>query len=248
MSTSAIQNQNLSQFDNAIDLLRVAFNASVKMMDSTGDEKEKIRFECDKLENNFIDIISQIVQHIGSISTYKNMCKSYDELCANVDSGMLTNKFLVHNVSETTEIASYAFIKKFSKMWRSVSILSLRDIDNAVDTLSDPTYVYLMLYEIIVQPTGQSFELYKYVCTKFFDLISQYSYLLQYDAVLNNPIVCELVQRSYYNFFSSYESVDRFDRRNYFLRELISQQSEFILHMDINDINVVDCLRNLRKS
>lgn len=242
MSFSASENV-LICFDNVAKQLNLALIASVKMRDCIGNDRETIERECVKLENNFTDVVSQAVYNIKNSSTYKSMYESYSELQEFVKSGFLDNNYRKLNVSEHEQKNANDLIKK----WRSTNIVTREHICNTLNTLQEPTYMYLMLYDIIVQPSGQSFELYKYICARFFDLVETHPYLIKYDAIFKNPIACELIQRSYYNFFSSEESIERFKRRNYFLRELIFRQSELLVHTNIDGLDVVDRLKNLRK-
>lgn len=246
MSFSASENV-LNCFDVSAKQLHVALTASVKMRDCAGNDRKTIECECMKLENDFIDVMSQAVENVKNTSAYRNMYESYNELREHVKNGVLDSNYRKCTISELEHKNAEELMNKFAKQWRSTDVFTREHIHNILRFLPDVTYIYLMLYELIVQPSGQSFELYMYVCDLFFDLIKEHPHLIKYDAILNNPIACEVIQRSYYNFFSSNETISRFERRNYFLRELVLKQSELLIHANNDGVGLVERLRNLRQ-
>lgn len=200
---------------------------------------------CKQEFDTFLDTVKVAMSDIRKTSTYRGNCYSRSQIDKLVTEGKLTKKHKPVTTSEKEAVIMSKSLSTFMSKWRSDDKVSMQDIDTIL-TSFDTSYKFSVLYSMITYPFSQNntFEMYKYVCGKFFELLDQHPYLVDYDAILNHPIVCELTHQTHYHFFSPSlrDHADVVKLRNHFIRELISRRSELLLHIDEYGTTVLENL------
>lgn len=202
------------------------------------------RIICKQEFSAFLDTIKEIMKEIKKTSTYRGNYDAQSKLNKLITEGKLTKNYKPVTTSEREKIIMSKNLSTFMSNWRSNQV-SVQDIDTTLESF-DVSHKFSVLYSLITYPFSQNdtLEMYKYVCSKFFELIDQYPYLVDYDAILNHPTVCELSHQTHYHFFNTElrDHAHVVKLRNHFLRELILRQSQLLLHIDEYGTTVLENL------
>lgn len=191
------------------------------------------RTECSNAIDSFLKIVAVKVNNIEDISTYRFKYISQSRLDKLIADGKLTKNYKPIDVTACELKSMSARLNNFMSSWRNDLEHDSSDFDTVFDSF-DTSHKFTLLYSIITYPCNESFEMYKYVCNKFFELLEQHPYLIDYDGILDHPIVCELAHQTHYYFFAPHikENLNMIKKRNIFFRELFMRQSELLIHID----------------
>lgn len=231
-------NNNVETSNNIISLYDIySSNLNILAHLSKSPSKMNEAFlheECKSFFDNFSNLIKLTTYDICKSSKYKNRCESLVIIDQLVSDGKLTKNYVPVTVPQNVLNENYEKVDSFTSDWEDEK-LDTNDFDLIFNSL-DVSNKFELLYELITYPfsNNTSLETYKHLCQKLFDLLDQYPYLMDYDAILEHPIVCELASQTSYDFFNPHviDNSDQIKLRDYFIRELILRQSELLLHVN----------------
>lgn len=208
-----------------------------------GIKEHPFRHECKTSLDTFRDMLKNVMVGIRQTSTYKNNYTSRQKLDQLVTEGKLAKKYKPISTTENAQNMMQTKLNTFMSNWRSETQMEIQDIDNVMESL-DESFKFTLLYGIISHPYYGTLNMYKYVCGKFFELLDQYPYLIDYDAILTHPIACELMHQTNYCFFNTNirDNTEAVKKRNYFFGEMIRRNSELLIHIDVYGTTVLEKL------
>lgn len=236
-------NKNSEQIENTSEVSIELFDSiveKIKQLITTGCDTPEQRVayyehlkHCKLMLYTFIDKIRLATDYTTVYDARYKLAQIARDL-------KITSDYRARILSVDEIVLAEKLVNEIITAWRDQhSFLTQEYFNMAINQLPEPKYKFSLLYSIISYPRGQTTELYAHVCDKLLELLQEYPYLIEYDAILNHPIACELAHQVSLTYVSSTNGFDekngrleRFTRCAIFFRKLIMNKSRLFIHID----------------